>query len=106
MIYILTKRCMKNFQRHTAVAKNYMQELHSNVQKQQGFIKATTFWDDQGRDMYTISKWQNKNAWNEWLKSDYRYNVRTSYNKNNILFDEHHCEVSKVFNTYYDGPLL
>ena len=106
MIYILTRRSMKNFQRHTSVAKNYIQELHSNVQKHNGFIKATTFWDDNGNEMYTISKWQNLKSWNSWLKSDYRDLVKTSYNRNNILFNEHHSEVTKVFNTYYDGPLL
>ena len=106
MIYILTKRTMKNFNRHTNIAKSYMQELHSYVQRQQGFVKATTFWDFDGTEMYTISKWKNQTAWNDWLKSDNRYLVSTSYNKNGILFNEHHREVAKIFNSSYDGPLL
>ncbi len=81
------------------VLKKYTEDLHKQVIKNPGFIKAESFWEYDKDNMTDInlvvfSSWKNHNDFDKWLESDNRKKVAKKYEKIKIV--EKHKVINKI----------
>ena len=83
---------------------NYITELHYKSLKQPGFIKASSYWDHQYKQIYTVSHWNTKDDWESWLTSKSRDDILKDHKKD--LESESHEYLNEIHRSYNSNIFL
>lgn len=94
-ITILTLKKLSN---QNYISNLYMKKLHYNVKQASGFIKGSSYWTCSNYNIITISHWNTRQDWNNWLKNDLRNDIQKEYK--DLIEEESHEELSEIVRTY------
>ena len=94
MIVVITRKIPKLYVGTSRLTK-FSNQLTKIACAQKGYINSDSYWNStiHANELYTISKWDMINDWENWVQSDMREQIYTDFD--NTILSTHHTMLLK-----------